>query len=45
MKTYSHNELANCDLIIDAIYEGGNSGNAEDDPVSFPKVGPIKIRL
>lgn len=23
MKIYPHNELSNCDLIIDAIYEGG----------------------
>ena len=39
MKIYPHNELANCDLIIDAIYEGGNRGNFGDDPIN--KILPV----
>jgi Restriction endonuclease AspBHI N-terminal/Restriction endonuclease len=27
-------DLPNANLIIDAVYEGGNSGNASDDPIS-----------
>lgn len=34
MKIYTFTELSNADLIIDAVYEGGNSGNAGDDPIS-----------
>lgn len=34
MKIYPFDALANVDLAIDAIYEGGNSGNASDDPIS-----------
>jgi len=30
----SFNKLKSADLIIDAIYEGGSSGNAGDDPIS-----------
>ncbi|WP_019671201.1 restriction endonuclease [Eudoraea adriatica] len=39
MKIYQHNELGNCDLIIDAIYEGGNRGNVTDDPIN--KILPV----
>ncbi|HBD7349818.1 restriction endonuclease [Legionella pneumophila] len=34
MKIYSFDTLANADLIIDAVYEGGSSGNTSDDPIS-----------
>jgi hypothetical protein len=34
MKIYPFNDLDNCDLVIDAIYEGGNNGNVSDDPIS-----------
>jgi hypothetical protein len=34
MKIYAFDQLSNCDLIIDAIYEGGNSGNLKDDPIN-----------
>jgi hypothetical protein len=27
-------ELGNADLVIDAVYEGGASGHAGDDPIS-----------
>ena len=33
-KIFKFNELENADLVIDAIYEGGSSGNAGDDPIS-----------
>ncbi len=33
-KVYKFHELENADLLIDAIYEGGISGNAGDDPIS-----------
>ena len=33
-KIFKFAELKEADLIIDAIYEGGNSGNAGDDPIS-----------
>jgi hypothetical protein len=26
-------ELTSCDLCVDAVYEGGKSGNAGDDPL------------
>jgi Restriction endonuclease AspBHI N-terminal/Restriction endonuclease len=29
-----HNLLSSSDLIVDAVYEGGGSGNAADDPIS-----------
>lgn len=34
MRLLSFNELDKADLIVDAIYEGGKSGNAGDDPIS-----------
>ena len=34
MKIYSFQNLSNCDLIIDAIYEGGKKGNVSDDPIN-----------
>jgi len=33
-KIFKFNDLENADLVIDAIYEGGSSGNAGDDPIS-----------
>ena len=27
-------DLRKCDLIVDAVYEGGRAGNASDDPLS-----------
>jgi len=33
-KIYSFTSLNNADLVIDATYEGGNAGNAGDDPIS-----------
>ena len=39
MRVYSYTELSNCDLIIDAIYEGGNQGNTSDDPIT--KILPV----
>jgi hypothetical protein len=34
MKIYSNTGLSACNLIIDAVYEGGKKGNAGDDPIS-----------
>ena len=34
MKIYPFNELSKSDLIIDAIYEGGDKGNVSDDPIT-----------
>ncbi len=34
VKIFRFDELDNADLVIDAIYEGGTSGNAGDDPIS-----------
>lgn len=34
MKTFRYEELESADLLIDAIYEGGNAGNVSDDPIS-----------
>ena len=34
MKIHPFKELSSCDLIIDAIYEGGKKGNAGDDPIN-----------
>lgn len=42
MKIYSFNELKSCDLIIDAIYEGGNAGTAGDDPLH--KIFPVGVQ-
>ena len=39
MKIYQFQELSSCELIIDAIYEGGNKGNAGDDPIN--KILPV----
>lgn len=33
-KEFSFNELNICDLVVDAIYKGGNAGNTGDDPIS-----------
>jgi len=34
MKKFSFNQLEKADLIIDAIYEGGTTGTAGDDPIN-----------
>ena len=34
MKIYPFDKLSNCDLIIDAVYEGGKKGNVGDDPIN-----------
>ncbi|NQU64622.1 MAG: restriction endonuclease [SAR324 cluster bacterium] len=41
MRIFKFNELDSADLIIDAVYEGGNAGNAGDDPISkfIPGIG------
>ena len=41
MKIIPFNELDNADIVIDAVYEGGNSGNVGDDPISklIPGIG------
>ncbi len=41
MREFSFSELANAPLIIDAVYKGGTSGNAGDDPINklLPGVG------
>jgi hypothetical protein len=39
MKIIPFNELGNCDLVIDAVYEGGIKGNIGDDPIS--KIFPV----
>ena len=39
MKVFKFNELNNCDLIVDAVYEGGNNGNVGDDPIN--KILPV----
>jgi hypothetical protein len=36
MKIVAASELSTIDLIVDALYQGGRSGNAGDDP--FPKL-------
>jgi hypothetical protein len=33
-KIFKFNELSKANLVIDAVYEGGTSGNAGDDPIS-----------
>jgi hypothetical protein len=39
MKIFNYNQLAECDLLVDAIYEGGNQGNTGDDPIT--KILPV----
>ena len=39
MKIYSFNELDQCDLVVDAVYEGGNFKNHKDDPIN--KILPV----
>ncbi len=41
MKIIPFNKLPKTDLIVDAIYEGGQAGNAGDDPISklIPGIG------
>lgn len=41
MRMFNFGELGSADLIIDAVYEGGNAGNAGDDPISklIPGIG------
>lgn len=39
MKIINNEELEGCDLIVDAIYEGGNNGNVGDDPIN--KIIPV----
>ena len=39
MKLFKNDELDNCDLIVDAIYEGGSKGNVGDDPIN--KIIPV----
>ena len=34
MKIYPFDKLSDCDLIIDAVYEGGKKGNVGDDPIN-----------
>lgn len=34
MKIVPFSELLSADLIVDAVYEGGHSGNTSDDPIS-----------
>ena len=38
---FKFKDLHKADLIVDAVYEGGTSGNTGDDPISklFPKLG------
>ena len=35
MKTISRDQLANSDLIVDCLYEGGRRGNSSDDPLNL----------
>jgi hypothetical protein len=39
MRVIAFDQLSTCDLIIDAIYEGGNIGNVGDDPIN--KIIPV----
>ena len=34
MKRISFDQLTTSSLVVDAVYEGGSSGNAGDDPIS-----------
>ena len=36
---YKFSDLASSPLQVDAIYEGGNAGNAGDDPISKSVTG------
>jgi hypothetical protein len=36
MQSFGFDELRLCDLVVDAVYQGGRSGNASDDP--FPRL-------
>lgn len=55
MTEYSNGDLATADLVVDATYLGGRSGNAGDDPLprlirvdsqgGFRKRGSVKGRL
>ena len=42
MKIITFDKLSKSDLIIDAIYEGGNKGDGSDDPIS--KILPVGIQ-
>lgn len=33
MQNFEFGKLQNCDLIVDAVYQGGRSGNSGDDPL------------
>jgi hypothetical protein len=39
MKIYPFDKLSKCDLVIDAVYEGGKKGNVGDDPIN--KILPV----
>jgi hypothetical protein len=39
MKIFNNNDLEGCELLVDAIYEGGNQGNTGDDPIT--KILPV----
>lgn len=32
-RTFGFHELSSCDLVLDAVYRGGTSGNVSDDPL------------
>lgn len=34
MKVFSFSDLTSCDLHVDAVYQGGRSGNSRDDPLT-----------
>ena len=34
LKIVPYDSLPDCDLVVDAIYEGGSFGNRRDDPIS-----------
>lgn len=34
LRIFSHDELSVCDLVVDAIYEGGTANNVSDDVIS-----------
>ena len=34
VRVFSFDELGSCDLVVDAVYLGGSSGGAGDDPLS-----------
>ncbi len=39
MKIFNFEELDSCDLIVDALYEGGYVGSVGDDPIN--KIMPV----